>query len=176
MMFAAMARMAGDAVASPSPRILPFWSRLGTAANKRFINLGNEFYSDVLDGEEPAVHVKGYDANGNFVMANGQVVRSPLVCYGGKVFVWRGVGELDDVTERKLSLLRAVKPKPDILVVGAGKTAGKARLEEDVRKMLYDLNVSVEVVDTRTAISTFNILQQEGRRVVAAMIPAGPSQ
>ena len=111
MMFAAMARMAGAAVASPSPMILPFWSRAGTAANKRSINLGSEFYSDVLDGEEPAVHVKGYDANGNFVMANGQVVRSPLVCYGGKVFVWRGVGELDDVTERKLSLLRAVKPR-----------------------------------------------------------------
>jgi len=145
--------------------------------HRRWINVGSELYSDVLDGEEPGVHVKGYDQEGRFVMGDGRVIKSPLLCYSGKVFVWRGVETVKDVTPEKLSLLRAVKPKPDILVLGSGSGSGAGlgssaiRLSECVRRALYDQNISVEVVDTRIAISTFNILQQEGRRVVAALLP-----
>ena len=95
----------------------------------RDINLGNEYYSDVFDGEEPAVRVKGFDERGRFVLGNGLVLKTPILCYGGKVFVWEdaaGLGEtgafnLEGIEPADLSVLRAVKPKPDILVVGSGE-------------------------------------------------------
>ena len=138
------------------------------------------------------MRVKGFDERGRFVLGNGLVLKTPILCYGGKVFVWEaaaGLGEtgafnLEGIEPADLSVLRAVKPKPDILVVGSGErrrgppAAGtKAKLSESVRELLYGLNVSVELVDTKTAISTFNILQQDGRRVMAALLPvAAPNQ
>ena len=146
----------------------------------RDINLGNEYYSDVFDGESPAVHVKGYDEVGHFVLGNGSVLRRPLVCYAGKVFVWEAGAKSSslEITPRSLSVLRAVKPKPDILVVGYGdreaSRGAASTLTEGARRLLRDLNVSLELVDTKTAISTFNILQQDGRRVLAALVPLAP--
>ena len=147
----------------------------------RDINLGNEYYSDVFDGESPAVHVKGYDEVGHFVLGNGSVLRRPLVCYAGKVFVWEAGAKSSsskEITPGSLSVLRAVKPKPDILVVGYGdreaSRGAASTLTEGARRLLRDLNVSLELVDTKTAISTFNILQQDGRRVLAALVPLAP--
>jgi NADH dehydrogenase [ubiquinone] 1 alpha subcomplex assembly factor 3 len=131
-------------------------------------------YSDVFDGESPAVHVKGFDEDGHFVMGNGSTLRGSLLCYSGKVFVWERVKSAQDISCDALSLLRAVKPKPDILVVGygvKGERGSSASLSDEVRRFLYELNISFELVDTRTAISTFNILQQDGRRVIAALLP-----
>ena len=144
----------------------------------RDINLGNEYYSDVFDGESPAVHVKGYDEVGHIVLGNGSVLRRPLVCYAGKVFVWEAGASSSEITTGSLSVLRAVKPKPDILVVGYGdreaSRGAASTLTEGARRLLRDLNVSLELVDTKTAISTFNILQQDGRRVLAALAPLAP--
>ena len=117
---------------------------------RRDINLGSDLYSDVFDGESPAVHVKGFDEDGHFVMGNGTTLRGSLLCYSGKVFVWEGIKSVCDISCNSLSILRAVKPKPDLLVIGYGhKEArgedGAASLSEKARRMLYDLNISFEL-------------------------------
>ena len=50
--------------------------------------------------------------------------------------------------------------------------AGVLRFDTDsVLKILLDANIGLEVMDTRAACRTFNILAAEGREVVAALMP-----
>mmetsp|Transcript_14254 Transcript_14254/g.35918 ORF Transcript_14254/g.35918 Transcript_14254/m.35918 type:complete len:193 (+) Transcript_14254:68-646(+) len=149
-------------------------ARLRSGPPRRWINLGSEHYSDVLggDGEAPAV-LRGYTEDGFLLGDAAAPIKGALLCFERRCFVWDGVRGVDGIDRDKLAILRAVKPKPDILVVGCGKRGAKGAgaLSADVRRMLYDDNISLIAVDTPSAMSTFNILQQEGRRVMAALLP-----
>ena len=58
--------------------------------------------------------------------------------------------------------------KPEILLLGTG---AKFRFPDpSALAPLYRAGVGVEVMDTRAACRTYNILLAEGRRVVAALI------
>ncbi len=140
---------------------------------RRSINLGSEHYSDVLGGdEESAAVLRGYTEDG-FLLGESQApLKGALLCFERRCFVWDGVRGVGGIDRDKLAILSAVKPKPDILVVGTGKRGtGAGGLSADVRRMLYDANISLIAEDTPSAMSTFNILQQEGRRVMAALLP-----
>ena len=58
-----------------------------------------------------------------------------------------------------------------MLIIGSGKTAHA--LPKEVTDYLHKLDVSVEVMDTLNASHTFNVLNQEGRFVAAALLPSG---
>mmetsp|Transcript_6818 Transcript_6818/g.17420 ORF Transcript_6818/g.17420 Transcript_6818/m.17420 type:complete len:187 (-) Transcript_6818:391-951(-) len=127
---------------------------------------GGSGFSDVLGDASPSIRITGYDSK-SFVV-NGNSVSGSMFCYEGKFLLWN-VESLGDVNPAVLSVLQLVRPKPEVLVVGSGSRFHP--ISREVKEFLYEQNIGHEVSDTPTAISTFNILQQEGRRVAAALIP-----
>ena len=63
---------------------------------------------------------------------------------------------------------RLLAHNPEIVLLGTGAT--QRFLHPRVTQPLAEARVGVEVMDTRAACRTFNILLGEGRRVVAALI------
>ncbi len=57
---------------------------------------------------------------------------------------------------------------PEVLILGTGKAFGFPH--PSVLAPLHAAGIGVEVMDTRAACRTYNILLGEGRRVVAAII------
>ena len=60
--------------------------------------------------------------------------------------------------------------KPEVVVLGTG--ASQRFLRADLARALAAIGVGVEVMDTRAACRTYNILASEGRKVVAAVLIA----
>lgn len=65
-----------------------------------------------------------------------------------------------------------VAGRPEIVLLGTG-TAFRFP-HPSVLAPLYHAGIGVEVMDTRAACRTYNILLSEGRRVVAALIVEAP--
>jgi len=80
------------------------------------------------------------------------------------------VGELGAAA---LKVLAVLKPRPELLIVGTGKTM--QLLPQETRAYLKDLRISADTMDTPHACSTFNILVQEGRNVAAVLLPIVPT-
>lgn len=70
-----------------------------------------------------------------------------------------------------MAALEIVEPTPDLLIVGTGRAM--APLREDTLTYLKEIGVAVDACDTVNAMSTFNVLVEEGRCVAAALLPAG---
>ena len=65
---------------------------------------------------------------------------------------------------------RLIEHKPEIVLIGTGAT--QRFLPPRVLAPLTAARVGVEMMDTRAACRTFNILVGEGRRVAAALVMA----
>ena len=63
---------------------------------------------------------------------------------------------------------RLLDYQPEIVLLGTGAT--QRFLHPRITAPLAEAHVGIEVMDTRAACRTFNILLGEGRRVVAALI------
>ena len=68
-----------------------------------------------------------------------------------------------------LSFLRTLTPRPELLLIGTGREISQ-RLPEDIADYLKQLGIGVEMMDSGNAIATYNILTDEGRTVLAAML------
>ena len=75
-------------------------------------------------------------------------------------------GGLDAVTASDFAAL--LVHSPEIVLLGTGTT--QRFLRPAVTAPLHDANVGLEVMDTRAACRTYNILVAEGRAVTAALI------
>jgi uncharacterized protein len=75
-------------------------------------------------------------------------------------------GTLEAVTEEHIG--RVAATRPEIVLLGSG--AAFRFPHPSVLAPLYRAGIGVEVMDTRAACRTYNILLSEGRRVVAALI------
>lgn len=104
---------------------------------------------------------KGFKIQGNKLY--GSVAILPKTFFSWKV---RAASE---ITIESLQLFTVVEPKIELLVVGTGVKI--ERLSQDVRDYLRKHNISLEVLDTPNACSTFNFLLEEGRMTAAALIP-----
>lgn len=92
-----------------------------------------------------------------------------ILCYADLWLAW-APRSLTQVTMDTLTLVDLAKPVPDLVVLGTGR-----RIQPPPRELaaaLEERGVSIEAVDTINAVATFNILNQEGRKVVGAMLPA----
>ncbi|TPX57580.1 hypothetical protein PhCBS80983_g03751 [Powellomyces hirtus] len=70
-------------------------------------------------------------------------------------------------------IFEVVENVPDILVIGTG--AQTYPLPPHLKTYLHKLGMQVEVLASRQAGSTYNILVQEGRRPAAALLPVIPT-
>ena len=75
-------------------------------------------------------------------------------------------GALEAVTEEHIG--RVAAARPEIVLLGSG--AAFRFPHPSVLAPLYRAGIGVEVMDTRAACRTYNLLLSEGRRVVAALI------
>ncbi|KAG1755368.1 hypothetical protein EDB19DRAFT_1891677 [Suillus lakei] len=126
-----------------------------------------------LEGDvPPPVQVSSITPAG-IQLADGLILPSACIFLDGKVFLWNVPSHLWDGWGREhLSVFETVVPKPEILVFGTGR-----RMElppPSIRGYLKEMGIQLDIMDTRNACSTYNLLAEEGRRVAAALLPYTP--
>lgn len=89
---------------------------------------------------------------------------------GGKLLNAKGQW---DVEAQAWGVLALAWPKPDLLVLGTGRSI--VPLSPRTRRQINDLGIRIEVQDTRNAAAQFNLLATERgvQQVAAALIPIG---
>lgn len=93
--------------------------------------------------------------------------RGSVFLYQDMTLLWK-VKDIAEVTPASLTAAHALRPPPDLLIVGCGARIGA--LPRETAEFFSDGETAVEVLDTPNAVATYNILVQEGRSVAAAMI------
>mmetsp|Transcript_16678 Transcript_16678/g.36265 ORF Transcript_16678/g.36265 Transcript_16678/m.36265 type:complete len:154 (+) Transcript_16678:15-476(+) len=113
------------------------------------------------------VQITGYSAS-SFTVDDVSIKNAVLV-FPQFALVWK-VRSQKDITRDSLIALELFNPKPQTLIIGTG--AHGSKLDPRVFSHLRATGISFEMMDTQTALSTFNVLNAELRNVVAALLPA----
>ena len=79
------------------------------------------------------------------------------------------VAALDQISEAQLEPIFELAP--EIVLLGTG--AQQHFLPAELMMAFYRRGIGAEVMNTRAACRTFNVLASEDRQVVAALLPAG---
>jgi uncharacterized protein len=93
--------------------------------------------------------------------------RGSLLCLPSGIWAWRASGTAD-ITEASLGQVFAEADQIGLLLLGSGRQSWV--MPDVLLDRLRALKINVEVARTGTAVSTYNILLGEGRRVAAALI------
>jgi len=104
----------------------------------------------------------GYGAG--YVAVNARRHERSVLVTPQAVAEWN-VGAFDTLTAKDFAFVAELKP--EVLILGTGSTQRFPRPE--LARAHADIGVGVEVMDTRAACRTFNILAAEGRKVAAAI-------
>jgi uncharacterized protein len=111
------------------------------------------------------VPIDGYGKGG--FRFGGMSHRGSLLCLPSGIWAWDAAGPAD-ITEASLARVFAEAEAIGLFLLGSGRESWI------VPDALFDrfraLNINVEVARTGTAVSTYNILLGEGRRVAAGLI------
>lgn len=84
---------------------------------------------------------------------------------------WPAPDHVDAIDMAMLAPLLARDPLPEFLLLGTG-----ARLVQPPRALVAELearDIGVEAMDSRAAARAWGVLRQEGRQIVAALMPLG---
>ena len=137
----------------------------------------------------PSTAIDACDPTGFALNSGLRVVDAGLLLVGGEAFAWRpwaaaAAAEPAPATpaspraalrlaDSVWGVLDLAWPKPELLVVGTGRTTRV--LDGRTRRRLDALGVRVEVLDSRRAAAAFNLLATERgtRGVAAALLPVG---
>jgi uncharacterized protein len=103
---------------------------------------------------------------GGFRFAN-MSHRGSLLCLPDGIWPWPP-REASEITEAALEPVFARAETIGLFLIGAGR--GGWILPKPLRERFKSLSISVEVTNTGSAVSTYNILLGEGRRVAAGLI------
>lgn len=122
-----------------------------------------DLYSDI---ENPRNVIQGYSANG--IQINNITCLGAQLIFPDLTLLW-DVEKVEDITEESLKLVIHAEPSVDTLLIGTGKTF--VHLDKEIVKWLYSYGITANVMSTPHACQTFNVLNQEDRRVAAAVIP-----
>jgi uncharacterized protein len=97
----------------------------------------------------------------------GMSHRGSLLCLPSGIWAW-AVAQPADIDEAALAPAFEEADRIDLLLIGAGRAPWS--LPDALRLRCHALKISVEVTRTGTAVSTYNILLGEGRRVAVGLI------
>ena len=109
--------------------------------------------------------IEGY-GKGGFSFA-GMSHRGSLLCLPSGIWGW-GVTSPAEIDEAVLQQVFAEAEDIGLFLIGAGRDPWV--MPDALRLRFHQAKLSVEVARTGTAISTYNILLDEGRRVAAGLI------
>lgn len=111
------------------------------------------------------VAIDGY-GKGGFSFA-GMSHRGSLLCLPSGIWGW-AVTQPSDITDATLDRVLAEAGDIGLFLIGAGRDAWS--MPDPLRLRFHQAKISVEIARTGTAVSTYNILLGEGRRVAAGLI------
>ncbi|KAH6755080.1 NADH dehydrogenase ubiquinone 1 alpha subcomplex assembly factor-like protein [Perilla frutescens var. hirtella] len=117
---------------------------------------------------EDQLRFQGFDDTGFKV--NGVKYEGSILCVGNLLMSWTPK-KFSDITAESLTIFKTMRPIPEILIIGCGRYIQPVNPE--LRSFIRSIGMKLEVVDSRNAASTYNILNEEGRIVAAALIPHG---
>ncbi|GAQ78783.1 hypothetical protein KFL_000190020 [Klebsormidium nitens] len=143
---------------------------LSIGGRRRLMTMARVEDFNVLSGAAEAgqrVNIDAYDETG-FVV-DGVDIRGAIVCFGNSTFRWN-VSSIADVTPDSLAIFEAIRPAPELLVLGCG--SHMVPVSKEVRSFLRKHGIGLEPESTANAAGTFNVLNEEGRKVAAALLPA----
>jgi uncharacterized protein len=117
-----------------------------------------------LDATGEANVIRAYDQG--WITVNEYTYRQSILLSPGRVVPDWPPQTFAAFTEADFAVI--VELQPEIVLLGTG-----ARLQFPAPQLLQALmraGIGLEVMDTRAACSTYNIVMAEGRRVVAALL------
>jgi uncharacterized protein len=97
----------------------------------------------------------------------GMSHRGSLLCLPSGIWVWP-VTAADEIDEAALAPVFAAASEFGLFLIGSGREGWT--MPDALRLRFHQLKLSVEVTRTGSAVSTYNILFAEGRRVAAGLI------
>ncbi|KAG6630476.1 NADH dehydrogenase [ubiquinone] 1 alpha subcomplex assembly factor 3 isoform X1 [Carya illinoinensis] len=103
---------------------------------------------------------------------NGVDYEGSLLCIGNLLMSW-APKKFSEITPDSLSIFQTVRTIPEILILGCGRYIEP--VVPELRSFIRSTGMKLEVLDSRNAASTYNILNEEGRIVAAAFLPYGVS-
>eukprot|EP00455_Lapot_gusevi_P014307 TRINITY_DN17101_c0_g1_i2.p1 TRINITY_DN17101_c0_g1~~TRINITY_DN17101_c0_g1_i2.p1 ORF type:complete len:139 (-),score=15.63 TRINITY_DN17101_c0_g1_i2:38-454(-) len=121
--------------------------------------------AQLISSEESRTNFMGYMPRGfviNDVEVTGSVVATP------QYFLMWDAHSVQDITPESLVLLPLLQPRPDVVIIGTGPEY--QTVSDDVITFLRKHNIQFELTNTENAIATFNVLNEEGRNVVGAIL------
>ena len=138
-----------------------------------------DIYADIdrpqflIDGYHGGVEAerKGGLARGGGFTVNGAPINGSILAHAKGVFLW-DVTSVDALTVESLVAARVMDPRPEVILIGTGASAQLPKRDawKAIKEWADAAQVGVEIMDSPSACSTFNILTQEERRVVAYLI------
>ncbi|XP_072963732.1 uncharacterized protein [Typha angustifolia] len=117
---------------------------------------------------EDQLRFQGYTDSGFTV--NGVNYEGSLLIVENKIMSW-APKRFSEITRESLSIFQILRPVPEILILGCGRNIEPVNPE--LRRFIQSTGMKLETLDSRNAASTFNILNEEGRPVAAALLPYG---
>eukprot|EP01080_Neovahlkampfia_damariscottae_P004722 gene4722-8306_t len=114
----------------------------------------------------PNMLVTGYFDHG--FLLNDTHLFGSLILFPRNAFLW-DCKSYKEITLNSLSIVQHLNPLPDILLIGTGEKQEK--IDPEIYKHFDDFGISVETMSTFSALSTYNILNQEDRNVAVALVP-----
>lgn len=104
-----------------------------------------------------------------FTFSTGTRVIGPMMLFPRYAMCWN-VESGKHINEASLSLFTILEPKPDLLIIGLDDVYDFIFLR-NLREMVQKLGIIAEIVSVHNACTTFNFVNEEGRYVVAGLIP-----
>jgi uncharacterized protein len=111
------------------------------------------------------VPVDGYGKGG--FSFGGMSHRGSLLCLPNGLWAWPVV-QPADIDEAALAPVFAAASDIGLFLLGTGRD--RWIMPDTLRGRFHELKINLEMMRTGTAVSTYNILLGEGRRVAAALI------
>jgi uncharacterized protein len=111
------------------------------------------------------VPIDGY-GKGGFAFAD-MSHRGSLLCLPSGLWAWP-VTTASDIDEITLAPVFAEAADIGLFLIGYGDDVWS--MPDALRKRFRELNITLEVTRTGTAVSTYNILLEEGRRAAAGFV------
>ncbi|GAA5894762.1 uncharacterized protein JCM6883_002199 [Sporobolomyces salmoneus] len=139
--------------------------------------VGDSLPNIILPSSNPSLQITSLTPSAGYTLSDGLVLPSPILMIDGVAFMWDVKPPVEDYKGgswegfdiEKLKVFEVVNPRPEILLVGTGKTG--LFPPPKFKQYLNSLGIQVDVLDSRNAASTYNLLSEEGRRVAAALFP-----
>lgn len=116
--------------------------------------------------------VDSYSSTG-FRLSNQLFAYGPIALFPSTVLQW-DVKDVEDITEKSLSLFTILEPRLELLVIGVGDdedSKASTAVNRRIRSILMQKKINCEILPTKHAVSTYNYLCVDHRVCAGAFIP-----